>query len=331
MATAAASKSVHDDATSEVYETADRIKSLRAEGNLDGATELSKEAEKIISALKGSGAVSLRKTLRAAVAEAMKVEPTVESSTEIEVAPKAEVIADESELDTLVGLGAEQVQNISNNKVNGAKQLAQLMLDIRRRITLPDGTPDIMGTSPIARRKSREIYKRVLDSLPAKGESEHFDTVRKEVEKLQKDVQNMARDARVAYARALDNEGSEDERAKFPFLDADSDVPVSEQVAEHYGFRLATIAELSKANREAKALESGKDEPKDESAPSSPTAMLDGAVDTVRKAISSLTETDFAELHKAVVAAGTEYKDGVLAELNTHISALQSLVTLIEA
>jgi hypothetical protein len=349
---------VTEDAASNVYALRDRIITLLVEGNTDGAAELSQEAETIISGIKGRAAAvtSLKRTLRAAIAEANKTKPKVVEapaedvslSAEVMLARAAEVAKVEAEIDKAVNLGAEEIKGFIDQRFNGARRIAALLFDMRLRfIHLENGTPDIMGSSKRAKDASSEMFNRVTAGLPAKGTDEVADSMRSEVKKLAKNVQNEMIDLRVAYARSLDgttDEAKAERELYAGIIDADSDKPVSEQFAEHYGFKLQTKAELAKARRDeakAKADEAAAEAAEGEGDESSadaaeqvertPAEAIRYMVDNVANWTRAADAFDDEEITGSLAEASDGYKAALVEDLNAQIAALHALVALIEA
>jgi hypothetical protein len=245
-----------DAVASEVHALADRIVTLRLESNNDAADELNREAETLISVnLKGNkrDIVTLRKTLRARVAEAMKTEAL--KSTEVAVA-ESKTVAEVEWLNELVDRSAENIRMVAETNVKGGLAVAQIMLDMRRRIPNKDGLPDLKASSDLAKSASKEVYARALSGLKDEGVSEDDDKIRKAVNKIQTDAQNAMRDLRVEYVRALDDEGNED-RELFAGIERKDGESLSEAVARVYRIRMMTRAEIEAERRANKELESG--------------------------------------------------------------------------
>lgn len=311
-----------DETTSSVRALIDRIRSLRAEGNTDGAEELRAEAELIIStALKATAHTGLRKSLREALALAMAVEPvTTDSGTAVVLASASETIATSAEIDELVAQGAREVANIADSQFNGPARIAEIMMDMRRRFYY-DGAPDIMAAGSATRIKAAEIYSRVLDALPPRGESASADAVRKEVGRLKKSVRNAMEDVRVAYAKSLDlpGEDADAERTLYvDIIDADSDVPVSEQFAQYYGFALKTHAEVMRERRAAaKELDAGASS-SSSAAPADRLSTFVKRLWTGLDTVAELSDTDVAQLD-------TESREKILVDIESQINRLTAL------
>jgi hypothetical protein len=243
-----APEDIINDVVEQVGALCDRIITLRVEGNTDGAAELGREAETIISEnLKGNrkGFVAARKTCRTGVARALETEPAVEqTSTEVEVMqPRPEWMT------KLMDMGSDRIRAMAETKVRGGAAVAELILDMRRRVQDKDGFPDIMGKSHEAKSAASEMYDKVREDLAGDPE------LAAAVDKVQSDVRRALKDIRVAYAKRLDDEGNPD-RELFAAVPREEGQPLSEAVAKHYGFRLLTLAELEAERRANKELES---------------------------------------------------------------------------
>lgn len=287
-----------DAVASEVYALRDRIVTLRVYGDFEASDELKHEAETVISnGLKGRKAdvVSLRKTLREAVSEAMSTMPPADA----EIEPVT--VASLPWLDALVHKGADTVRLVAETKVRGGRQLAQIMLDMRRRIQDKDGNPDLKGTSNLAKVASSQVYSAVTDTL-----TETDTELRAAVEKLQNETRLAMADARVVYARALDAEDNED-RALYNLIPRAEGQSLSEAVAEHYSFKLQTRAEIEAERRERKALEAASAKGGDDSAESDdtrliPDSMSDALVQIVSRVSVAVELIGIPDLAAAVEA-----------------------------
>lgn len=311
----------------------ERIVSLKREGNDDGAAELNREAESLISGLTGAGSVAIKKSLRDEIRDAMATERA--AATEVALRETQDVSAVEW-LDELVSQGSKQVQMVAETNERGNKSIANIMLDVRRRITLEDGTPDLKATSALAKAASREIYARVIKDLPADSD------VVKAVNRVQRQAQNTMVDLRVAYAKSLDEalaaDASEEEReahaaelALYSGVEREEGQTLSEAIAAHYGFKLATRSELTMAARERKELEakSDSDEGSSEAAsePKSPAVALAEAVATMAR---QLVVIESLPLDEAMSVLDTERREGLLIAITDHIEGLKAAYDRLE-
>lgn len=247
-----------DEMVSEIHNAIDRIKALIGEGNPEAAGELSAEAEVMITKLSGSGSVALRKSLRDQVREALETrapnEDESSASTEVAVSKGPETIREVEGLAELIEHGAERVRAVTENKIRGGREIAEVLMDIRRRITLPDGTPDLMGDSNAAKKASSAIYTRVTSKLPKEGTDDFSDNIREEIKSIKRGAQTAMADVRVEFALALDT--TEDPEMLEPFKAILMEgVRPSVAVAAHYDFELKFRREIERERREAKALE----------------------------------------------------------------------------
>jgi hypothetical protein len=242
-----AAEDVINDVVDQVGALCDRIITLRVAGNTEGSEELAREAETIISEnLKGNrqGFVAARKTCRTGVTRAMETVPAVSS---VEIIERSEP----DWLTELVNQGNDKVRLIVETNVRGERSLAELMVDMRRRILNKDGLPDLKADSNLAKVASAQIYSNVAETL-----TEADTDLKDAIEKLQTRVRTAVKDVRVEYIRSLDVEGNED-AALFAKVERAEGQPLSEAVAKHYNVKLMTRAEIEAERRAAKAIEAG--------------------------------------------------------------------------
>jgi hypothetical protein len=305
---------VINDVVEQVGALCDRIITLRVEGNTDGAAELGREAETIISEnLKGNrkGFVAARKTCRTGVARALETEPAVEqTSTEVEVAP-----ARPEWMTKLMEMGSDRIRVMAETKVRGGAAVAELILDMRRRVQDKDGFPDLMGKSHEAKSAASEMYDRVREELANEPE------LAGAVDKVQTDVRRALKDIRVSYAKRLDDEDNPD-RELFAAVKREEGQSLSEAVAAHYGFRLLTLAELEAERRANKELESGSagGDDSDESGAELVGELVGPTFESAVKAIAENLKVirkiqDTGDLTEAERAKTTEIIDALVNEL----------------
>lgn len=304
-----------DEMVSEIHDTIDRIKTLMGEGKPEAAGELSAEAEIMITRLSGSGSVALRQSLRDQVRGALDTKSD-DTSAEVEVSKPAmpENISDIEGLEDLVNIGATKVRQVTENKIKGGRAIAEILLDIRRRIILADGMPDLSAKSHVAKKASAEIYDRVTASLPAAGESDLADSIRDEITSVKRSAQTAMVDVRVEYALALDSTDDEEELAPFAGIIAEGEKP-SEAIARHYGFPLKTRREIEQERRDAKkAIEASAEEEVEEVAGTDTTPAETQLEDLTDEDIKAMTPA-VRETMRTTVSAKIEALTKLLERL----------------
>lgn len=300
---------VNADLYAEIDGGIERIAVLTAEGNADGAAELANEVEGMISAIKGRSAavVQRKKDYRAQLTSAQNPELAAKDAT-AEVAVKMpETIAEVEGLDELVNLGAERVREVTEHNYRGGRAIAEILLDIRRRIILPDGTPDLNARSHAAKQASAEIYDRVTSKLPAEGESEEADGIRDSITSIKRSAQSAMTDVRVEYLRALDNSDPQ-ELELFAAAIKGNGKP-SEEIAAHYGIKLMNRAELEAERRKAKELTSG-----------------DGDVRKVAASIKRAVKTVESVDPSAVSELSDKEREALKADIKAQLAALTAML-----
>lgn len=241
-----------------------RIRSLVQEGDKeDAVAELYEEVGELITSLPVGERNALRQDLDAAKAKpSVEVEPANSAA----VSKASEHYQDYEDAVKLVDMGASKVtegvrQHIKKSTL--AKEIAEIIFDIRRRLTNKDGNPDLTARSNAAKKAARDIYEKAGNMLGSDEDMDEFD-VAEAAKKLRKAVQNAMLDVSAAYLRGLDDdsEEAEAERALFTSITGESpDRPVSQIVADHYGLKLKGHTELMRERYHAKkALEAGKSE-----------------------------------------------------------------------
>ncbi|MEU7177018.1 MULTISPECIES: hypothetical protein [Streptomyces] len=273
-AKATMTKAVQEEVSAQIRGSIERLPSLIAEGKGDSAKELSEEIGKEIPKITGTGAAAIKAKLRAELTKVEKDAKKAKADKEkaekgaAKGGKKGAVVAISRETSTeaaladkdikrLIAQGNEKVKELAENKFKGGHQIAEIILDIRTRISNKDGHPDLVADSDAARKSSADVYDRLLEGLPEEGEAEWADAIRAEIGSIKKSARNAMVDVRANYIRSLDNSPEEAEKYKYA-LEAHPDKKPSEAVAEFHGYELRTRAEIAKANREKKAIEKAK-------------------------------------------------------------------------
>lgn len=242
---------VNADLYAEIESGIERIAALTAEGNQEGADELSTEISAMVDSIKGAGSVGKRKAYRDQLKAAAK--PSAEVAVKAPATAPAEVTEAEG-VDELVKLGAQRVHDVTVSKIKGGYEIAEILFDIRRRIILPDGTPDLNAKSQKAKDRSSEIYDLVIAGLPAEGQNEEADNVRAEISSIKRSAQDAMVDVKVKHALALDTSDPKELEPYAAVLAKAGNVKTSEALSAHYGFKLKTRRELEADRRAAKAI-----------------------------------------------------------------------------
>lgn len=244
----------HAETIEQITANIERAVSLAEAENIEGLTELNKETETLISSLPSRGKIpdgsftwaGYKKAARDDMRKASQAQPKPEPKSE---ASSAEVATRDytsyEGVSELVSMGAEKVAEGVRLHATGnslAKEIAQIGLDIARRIPNNDGDPDLMIDSAEAKEAMRALYKQAGEAFEHTFENE------KSLKSLQRSVQYYRSDARAQYLRSLDgdSEEAEAERQHFAELIATNTAggPVSEFLAAHYGTALKGKGEL---------------------------------------------------------------------------------------
>ncbi|WP_405560663.1 hypothetical protein [Streptomyces sp. NBC_01180] len=248
---AMAEKVDHGATREQVEANIERVRSLAEAENEAGAKELTEETETLIRSLPTANRPKYRADLKAAGTAAPK---------EVERAAKATVVTKETQDYTtidgvveLVAMGAEKAAANINLRIKAshtAKELAEVILDIRRRIRNKDGYPDLTARSNAAKMAASALYSAAGSQL----EGDEF-YVATQSNKLVRSVQRQMSDVQAEYLRGLDD--SPEEAALFADITkgAEPGTKVSELVAAHYGLSLVGETERQRlAYHERKAL-----------------------------------------------------------------------------
>lgn len=212
----------------------DRARALAQEDNPEALEELGQETETLISSLSGKGSINVKKLKREywrkAVEEGQQAKPEASAEVATRDYTSYEGVSE------LVSMGAEKVAEGVRLHATGnslAKEIAQIGLDIARRIPNKDGDPDLMIDSAEAKEAMRALYKQAGEAFEHTFENE------KSLKSLQRSIQYYRSDARAQYLRSLDGDDAdaEAERQHFASLleGKPADVSVSEFLANHYG------------------------------------------------------------------------------------------------
>lgn len=282
----------------------ERAHSLSAEGNADALAELRTETETLISGLSGKGSIARKKELRDAMKEVP--EPAEPEDVSGEVVQRGyeqyEGVTD------LIYLGAERIAEgvrLSLKTSEVAREGAQVLFDIWRRIPNKDGDPDIMGTSQDARDAAAALYRKAGEGF------EDSDETRAALARLQRSVQYHRSQVRTDYLRMLDSDSAEAkaERSRFAGIlnSKPENVSAAEFVAEHYGTSLKSQREVE-AERQAGTLQL-----------EAPLKRVDKVLRETRKAIKAAKPEDFEALD-------TESKAAKRKELSELLDAVKAMI-----
>lgn len=326
----------------EIDANIERAASLAEAENVDALTELDKETETLISKLSGTGSIKLKKEKR----NAFKAAATVQEKPKAKKAePKAEVATLETKdytdvegVSELVTMGAEKVTDgvTAHIKTSSlAKDIASVLLDIRRRVHNKEGNPDITARTDAAKKAASAIYVAAGESL-GKGDLDAFD-VEESVKKLRRAVQHQMSDVQAQYLRELDN--SPEEAALFTKVleDKPEDVPVSQWVANAYDLKLKGQGELARERyHEKKALEAGEKPAEGAEGGEGEGEGGEGAGSTtqtpdehVKAVVAKLIKDIKGAKPDEFESASEETKDAVRAQLEEASKALKAMITAV--
>ncbi|MFB8107292.1 hypothetical protein ACFC3O_31555 [Streptomyces sp. NPDC056007] len=341
-AKATMSKAVQEEVAAQVRADIERLPSLIAEGKDDSAKELSEETGKQIQSITGTGAAAIKAKLRAELTKAEKDAKKAKADKEkadkaagkeiaVSKETKLEAVVADTAIQALVTKGQNRIKELAVTKFKGGYEIAEIILDIRTRISNKDGYPDLNADSEAAKKTTTTVFDGLLEGLPEEGEDENADAIRAEVESIKKSYRNSMRDVRALYLRSLDN--SPEEAKKYAYaLEAHPDKKASEAVAEFHGYELRTRAELAKADRERKALERKKIEDAvkagDMSEEEAEATLNEGGEEKTPKQLRAAwikkQEAAFKRQVKAIKAIGNaEEQEEALDELTALLTAVR--------
>lgn len=341
----------YDRIAEEINSNVERARSLAEADNVEALEELNTETETLISRLPSRGKrpgtertwTQYKKDKRAEFKAAATVQ---EKPAKAE--PKAEVATLETKdyatvegVTELVTMGAERVTDgvTAHIKTSSlAKDIASVLLDIRRRIHNKDGNPDLTARTDAAKKAASAIYAAAGESL-GKGDLDAYD-VEESVKKLRRAVQHQMSDVQAAYLRGLDE--SPEEAALFAKIleGKPEDTPVALWVANHYDLKLKGQGEIARERyHEKKALEAGEaiktsgegaeggegegeGEGGEGAATPTPDEHVKAVVAKLIKDIKAAKPDDFEN-------ASEETKDAVRAQLEEASKALKAMVAAV--
>jgi hypothetical protein len=303
---------VNEETRDEIRANIERVRSLAEAENEDGAKDLHKETTALIKRLPADERPALTKALKAAgqaqpkAAEVVKAESPASLETQ-DYKANPEIVA-------LVELGTKKIVAGVQQQMTAretARQVAELTLDMWRRITTKNGVPDLKGDTDQAKQAAKDMYSAVGPQL----EGDEYD-VEQAVNKLVRSVQDHRSDVRAVYLRGLDDAPEEREKFQSILGDKPDDVPVSKWVADYYKLSLVgqieanrerarKNRELAKQAKDSAELEQGDAEPKaEETAEEKVARTLSG----MHRALRGIRQQDFASL-------SDERKEEVRAEV----------------
>ncbi|MDX3550995.1 hypothetical protein PV729_04280 [Streptomyces europaeiscabiei] len=305
----------------------ERARSLR---DADALNDLEAETESLISSLSGKGSINVKKLKRDAWNDA-EGEASDAMTAEAEAAGKAgaEVATLTYEsfkgVPELVIVGAEKVtEGVSRDMSQAAtaREVADVILDMWRRIPDADGNPDIDGKSGPAKEAARAVYRTAGEALGNLYSKDQGFDVAEAVKSFQRAVQHQRRDVRAKYLRSLDGDSEESiqERKRYESIlqTKPDDKSPAAWVAEHYGLSLRGPLELRRERYQAEraAIEAGqpKPEPQPDDTPQLPPVERARAVVKVMK--RDVTRTKPEEFDALTQAEKDELKPEVEAMFN---------------
>ena len=316
----------------------ERAQSLAEAENVEGLEELNKETETLISGLPSRGKIpdgsftftAYKKAARDDMRKASQAQPKQEAKAGSAVAQRAETApaktyADYEGVSELVSMGAEKVAEGVRLHIKAsvtAKSIAEIILDMWRRIPDKDGNPDITGKSDAAKKASSALYKAAGEALQGEDEFE----VDKSVKSLIRSVQLQRTDVRAKYLRHLDedSEDAAEERKHFAkLLEATpEDMTASQWLAHHYGVSLK--GEIEKARERQRELRGGETEGDSEpDADENPEDEIRSAVKIIRKGIAKVDADKFAAQFEALE---DDAQEEIKKELDVLLDALKAMI-----
>ncbi|MGW4986303.1 hypothetical protein ACWEQ3_01450 [Streptomyces mirabilis] len=323
----------------EIDANIERANSLAEADNVDALAALKEETETLIASLAGKGSIGVKKEKRDAFTAASQAQPKAKAEPKAEVISAKDYTAYEG-VSALVAMGAERAAEGVRMHIKTsttAKEIANVILDMWRRIPNKDGNPDIKGDSDAAKKASSALYKAAGEALGKEG-LDGFD-VEQAVKKLIRSVQTQRTDVRAEYLRSLDEdtEDATEERKHFAALLADKpeDASAAEFLAAHYGVGLKGEIEKSRERWQAKQLTSGTsnggggnggssedegDGGEGEDEPTNPDDQIRAVVRRLRADIAKAKPEAFE-------AASDETKVEVRSELETLYQAIKDMIT----
>lgn len=299
----------------QIMDNMDRVQSLAEAENTEGAAELSEETDALIASLPAKERNDLRNMLREA-GEARKPEPEEPATT---VATLATLDYNTIEgAPELVKLGTSKVTDSVNLHMKGtqtAKDVAAIILDIRRRMTNKDGLPDLTGRSNAAKTAASDMYKAAGEAL--KGDAYDVETA---VKKMMRSAQNQMSDVMAEYLRGLDD--SPEEAALYvKILEGTPEgTKTSEAVAAHYGLKLRGTTEIARSEFAAqKEIGAGADT---EEEPGTPDERVSSVVGKLMRDFKAAKPEDFEN-------ASEETKEIVRKQLDEVRDALKAMIAAV--
>lgn len=317
----------------EVKANTERVRSLAEAENTEGAAELVTETEALIASLPSRE----RKKLLSALDDASKaqadpkpnvVNPKPEPGTavanlETEDYTKVEGVSD------LVTLGATKVTesvNLHLKTSHTAKEVAAVILDIRRRIHNKDGHPDLTARSDAAKKAASALYQAAGSQLSG----DEFE-VTEAVKRMTRSVQNQMSDVMAEYLRGLDE--SPEEAALFEPItkDREEGTTIAQAVAGHYGLKLKGATELAREKYEAaKALGAGADADADseegEEGAEGTESAAESADDRIAATVKKIMRNLKAAKPEDFEAASDEAKKEARTQLSDALEAIKAMI-----
>jgi hypothetical protein len=233
----------------------ERVASLRAEGNTDGAEALSVETDTMITALAGKNSIKAKKDARDALRKANEVE-----------APKSAEVAIPSDyreiegVSALVDEGAKKIREgiaVGLKMVDLARSVGEIQLAQRLRITDPKtGLPDLNAVTRPAKDASKDTYGIVAAELaPDDVESQAMHA------SIMKATQNRRSDVLVKFLRDLETVQTPEEiRSVFPTIQVADEKGAEESYTEAvYALYAEKGIELPRKGRTELAAEAARE------------------------------------------------------------------------
>ncbi|MDX2590976.1 hypothetical protein PV343_01380 [Streptomyces sp. WI03-4A] len=250
----------------QIHANIERAVSLAEAENTEGLAELNKETEALISGLPSRGKTpdgttfaKFKQESRNAFREASQAKPKPEAAKAVAVKEEAPPTVQNDY--TLTEGVKEIVDNGANLVAEGvrlhvktaqtARQIAESLLDTRRRIITADGVPDLKSITQASRNASADMYGAAREALAKEsGDAEHAKAL---VGKIQTAVNNQMSDVLVGYVRALDENPDEFNTHFGKIAEAHPELSPAEAVFTFYDIPRKSKREIMAERQRAKA------------------------------------------------------------------------------
>lgn len=254
-----ATPSERTDTIREITDNIERVRSLAEADNAEAAAELAKETEALISDIKGTGSVKVRKELREALTAAGKVEDPKPSKEVSKPRGETTAVAVGATKDyalvpgvgDLIAQGAEVAsEGISAQRQASttAQSVAEIIFGMRVKMENSQGLPDLKGSGQETKKAARAMYE------AATGNLEPTDANRETVEQLMNLVQYRMSQVVVDYVRSLNDNPDEYAALYGRVKEAHPDLEPAAAIFEFYKLNPKSKSEVAAEKARNKAL-----------------------------------------------------------------------------